>query len=185
MEFLELLFGWIGDYHLGWSLIPILVNLRYFSITNHGTVRADRILWPHVPRPVEQNNADDSNQISAREAAGWYRSADVRRWEHRQVGGGDSLGVPGCCLLGMWAIRCRHGPPALSNVRLPAVQTQRKNSESTLTAASAGARSSTGWAKEYAGWPWLRDLPDCRLWPRALNAFRATRSLGSMKDSFA
>ncbi|MEX0923329.1 MAG: alanine/glycine:cation symporter family protein [Rhodovibrionaceae bacterium] len=102
MEFLESLFGLIGDFTWGWSLIPILVVLGVFITALTGFVqfrffkRMFRVL-------SSKNQSGDPNAISARAAL--LVSVGGR------VGGGNIAGVAVAITLGgpgavfwMWAI---------------------------------------------------------------------------------
>ncbi|MBT9386270.1 alanine:cation symporter family protein [Pseudooceanicola sp. CBS1P-1] len=102
MDFLEMIFGKIGDLTWGWSLIPILVVFGCFITLATGFVqfryfgRMFRVL-------SRANNSADPNRISAREAL--LVSVGGR------VGGGNIAGVAVAITLGgpgavfwMWAV---------------------------------------------------------------------------------
>ncbi|NVO28177.1 alanine:cation symporter family protein [Donghicola sp. C2-DW-16] len=102
MEFLELIFGKIGDLTWGWSLIPILVVFGAFITIATGFVQFE--YFGRMFRVLSnKNNSGDSTQISAREAL--LVSVGGR------VGGGNIAGVAVAITLGgpgavfwMWAI---------------------------------------------------------------------------------
>lgn len=102
MEFLELIFGKIGDLTWGWSLIPILVIFGCFITIATGFVQFE--YFTRMFRVLSnKNNTGDPNQISAREAL--LVSVGGR------VGGGNIAGVAVAITLGgpgavfwMWAI---------------------------------------------------------------------------------
>lgn len=102
MEFLEMIFGKIGDLTWGWSLIPILVVFGAFITIATGFVQFE--YFGRMFRVLSnKNNSDDSSQISAREAL--LVSVGGR------VGGGNIAGVAVAITLGgpgavfwMWAI---------------------------------------------------------------------------------
>ncbi len=102
MEFLELIFGKIGDLTWGWSLIPILVVFGVFITITTGFVQFE--FFGRMFRVLSnRNNAGDPNKISAREAL--LVSVGGR------VGGGNIAGVAVAITLGgpgavfwMWAI---------------------------------------------------------------------------------
>lgn len=102
MEFLQSIFGVIGDLTWGWALVPFLVVLGVFMTIATGFVqiqyfgRMFRVLSP-------KNQTADPNKISAREAL--LISVGGR------VGGGNIAGVAVAITLGgpgavfwMWAI---------------------------------------------------------------------------------
>lgn len=102
MEFLELIFGKIGDLTWGWSLIPILVVFGAFITLTTGFVQF-RFFGRMFRVLSSDNNAADPNKISAREAL--LVSVGGR------VGGGNIAGVAVAITLGgpgavfwMWAI---------------------------------------------------------------------------------
>lgn len=102
MEFLELIFGKIGDLTWGWSLIPILVVFGAFITLTTGFVQF-RFFGRMFRVLSNDNNAADPNKISAREAL--LVSVGGR------VGGGNIAGVAVAITLGgpgavfwMWAI---------------------------------------------------------------------------------
>lgn len=102
MEFLELIFGKIGDLTWGWSLIPILVIFGGFITIATGFVQFE--FFGRMFRVLRNDsNAADPNKISAREAL--LVSVGGR------VGGGNIAGVAVAITLGgpgavfwMWAI---------------------------------------------------------------------------------
>lgn len=102
MEFLELVFGKIGDLTWGWSLIPILVVFGAFITMATGFVQFQ--FFGRMFRVLSTaNNAADPSKISAREAL--LVSVGGR------VGGGNIAGVAVAITLGgpgavfwMWAI---------------------------------------------------------------------------------
>ncbi len=102
MEFLEMIFGKIGDLTWGWSLIPILVVFGAFITIATGFVQIE--YFGRMFRVLSnKNNSDDDSQISAREAL--LVSVGGR------VGGGNIAGVAVAITLGgpgavfwMWAI---------------------------------------------------------------------------------
>ena len=102
MEFLELLFGKIGDLTWGWSLIPILVIFGVFITIATGFVQFQ--FFKRMFRVLSNdNNSGDPNAISARAAL--LVSVGGR------VGGGNIAGVAVAITLGgpgavfwMWAI---------------------------------------------------------------------------------
>lgn len=102
MEFLELIFGKIGDLTWGWSLIPILVVFGSFITLATGFVQFE--FFGRMFRVLRSdNNAADPDKISAREAL--LVSVGGR------VGGGNIAGVAVAITLGgpgavfwMWAI---------------------------------------------------------------------------------
>jgi AGCS family alanine or glycine:cation symporter len=102
MEFLELIFGKIGDLTWGWSLIPILVVFGAFITLATGFVQFE--FFGRMFRVLRSdNNAADPSKISAREAL--LVSVGGR------VGGGNIAGVAVAITLGgpgavfwMWAI---------------------------------------------------------------------------------
>ncbi|MCI5040149.1 MAG: alanine:cation symporter family protein, partial [Donghicola eburneus] len=102
MEFLEMIFGKIGDLTWGWSLIPILVVFGAFITIATGFVQIE--YFGRMFRVLSnKNNSDDDTQISAREAL--LVSVGGR------VGGGNIAGVAVAITLGgpgavfwMWAI---------------------------------------------------------------------------------
>ncbi|MEX0303584.1 MAG: alanine/glycine:cation symporter family protein [Leisingera sp.] len=102
MEFLELIFGKIGDLTWGWSLIPILVVFGAFITLATGFVQFE--FFGRMFRVLRTDaNADDPEKISAREAL--LVSIGGR------VGGGNIAGVAVAITLGgpgavfwMWAI---------------------------------------------------------------------------------
>ncbi len=101
MEFLELIFGKIGDLTWGWSLIPILVVFGVFITLATGFVQFE--YFGRMFRVLRNdNNSADPNKISAREAL--LVSVGGR------VGGGNIAGVAVAITLGgpgavfwMWA----------------------------------------------------------------------------------
>lgn len=102
MEFLELIFGKIGDLTWGWSLIPILVVFGAFITLATGFVQIE--FFGRMFRVLRNDaNAADPDKISAREAL--LVSVGGR------VGGGNIAGVAVAITLGgpgavfwMWAI---------------------------------------------------------------------------------
>ncbi|MEQ3625767.1 MAG: alanine/glycine:cation symporter family protein [Celeribacter sp.] len=102
MEFLELIFGKIGDLTWGWSLIPILVIFGVFITITTGFVQFQ--FFRRMFRVLSSdNNSGDPNAISARAAL--LVSVGGR------VGGGNIAGVAVAITLGgpgavfwMWAI---------------------------------------------------------------------------------
>ncbi|SOH93056.1 alanine or glycine:cation symporter, AGCS family [Monaibacterium marinum] len=102
MEFLEYIFGKIGDLTWGWSLIPILVIFGVFITITTGFVQFQ--FFRRMFRVLSSNNnSADPNQISARAAL--LLSVGGR------VGGGNIAGVAVAISLGgpgavfwMWAI---------------------------------------------------------------------------------
>ncbi|MDV7141245.1 alanine/glycine:cation symporter family protein [Tropicimonas sp. TH_r6] len=101
MEFLELIFGKIGDLTWGWSLIPILVVFGVFITITTGFVQFQ--FFKRMFRVLRSNDDADPNKISAREAL--LVSVGGR------VGGGNIAGVAVAITLGgpgavfwMWAI---------------------------------------------------------------------------------
>ena len=102
MEFLESLFGVIGDLTWGWALVPFLVVLGLFFTVASGFVQFRYFL--RMFRVLSgKNQSGDPNAISAREAL--LVSVGGR------VGGGNIAGVAVAITLGgpgavfwMWAI---------------------------------------------------------------------------------
>ena len=102
MDFLQSLFGAIGDFTWGWSLIPILVVLGVFITALTGFVQF-RFFGRMFRVLSSKNQSGDPNAISAREAL--LVSVGGR------VGGGNIAGVAVAITLGgpgavfwMWAI---------------------------------------------------------------------------------
>ncbi|MCA0996151.1 alanine/glycine:cation symporter family protein [Alloyangia pacifica] len=102
MEFLEMIFGKIGDLTWGWSLIPILVIFGCFITLATGFVQF-RFFGRMFRVLSSANNSDDPSRISAREAL--LVSVGGR------VGGGNIAGVAVAITLGgpgavfwMWAV---------------------------------------------------------------------------------
>ncbi|MBE9640938.1 alanine/glycine:cation symporter family protein [Salipiger mangrovisoli] len=102
MEFLEMIFGKIGDLTWGWSLIPILVIFGCFITLATGFVQF-RFFGRMFRVLSRSNNSADPSRISAREAL--LVSVGGR------VGGGNIAGVAVAITLGgpgavfwMWAV---------------------------------------------------------------------------------
>ncbi|WP_226628721.1 alanine/glycine:cation symporter family protein [Alloyangia pacifica] len=102
MEFLEMIFGKIGDLTWGWSLIPILVIFGCFITLATGFVQV-RFFGRMFRVLSSANNSHDPSRISAREAL--LVSVGGR------VGGGNIAGVAVAITLGgpgavfwMWAV---------------------------------------------------------------------------------
>ncbi|WP_353475016.1 alanine/glycine:cation symporter family protein [Salipiger sp. H15] len=102
MEFLEMIFGKIGDLTWGWSLIPILVIFGCFVTLATGFVQF-RFFGRMFRVLSRSNNSADPSRISAREAL--LVSVGGR------VGGGNIAGVAVAITLGgpgavfwMWAV---------------------------------------------------------------------------------
>ena len=180
MEFLQTLFGWIGDFTWGWSLIPILVIFGIFITIATGFVQIE--YFGRMFRVLSnKNNADDSNQISAREAL--LVSVGGR------VGGGNIAGVAVAITLGgpgavfwMWAIALVGMATSLVECSL-AQLFKRKVGEHSYRGGPAAAIIH-GLGKEYR---WLAVIYAICLIAAlglGLNAFQGNTVAGSMQDSF-
>ena len=180
MEFLQTLFGWIGDFTWGWSLIPILVIFGIFITIATGFVQIE--YFGRMFRVLSnKNNADDSNQISAREAL--LVSVGGR------VGGGNIAGVAVAITLGgpgavfwMWAIALVGMATSLVECSL-AQLFKRKVGEHSYRGGPAAAIIH-GLGKEYR---WLAVIYAVCLiaaFGLGFNAFQGNTVAGSMQDSF-
>ncbi|HDY94557.1 hypothetical protein LCGC14_0186690 [marine sediment metagenome] len=180
MEFLELLFGWIGDFTWGWSLIPILVIFGIFITIATGFVQIE--YFGRMFRVLSnKNNADDSNQISAREAL--LVSVGGR------VGGGNIAGVAVAISLGgpgavfwMWAIALVGMATSLVECSL-AQLFKRKVGEHTYRGGPAGAIIH-GLGKEYRWLAVVYAICLIAAFGLGFNAFQGNTVAGSMQDSF-
>ena len=180
MEFLELLFGWIGDFTWGWSLIPILVIFGIFITITTGFVQIE--YFGRMFRVLSnKNNADDSNQISAREAL--LVSVGGR------VGGGNIAGVAVAISLGgpgavfwMWAIALVGMATSLVECSL-AQLFKRKVGEHTYRGGPAGAIIH-GLGEEYRWLAVVYAICLIAAFGLGFNAFQGNTVAGSMQDSF-
>lgn len=180
MEFLELLFGWIGDFTWGWSLIPILVIFGIFITIATGFVQIE--YFGRMFRVLSnKNNADDSNQISAREAL--LVSVGGR------VGGGNIAGVAVAISLGgpgavfwMWAIALVGMATSLVECSL-AQLFKRKVGEHTYRGGPAGAIIH-GLGEEYRWLAVVYAICLIAAFGLGFNAFQGNTVAGSMQDSF-
>jgi len=148
MNYLELLFVWTASFHLGWCADPDLVIFGIFSITITDRFRADRLLCRMFRSCTNKNNADDSNQISTRSAAG-IRSAE-------RVAGGNTQGSRLRSRLGLFrAVFWNVGPSRWSGMapglcRMFACQLSNANRERhTYAASGMAANHPRGLGKEY------------------------------------
>ena len=180
MEFLELLFGWIGDFTWGWSLIPILVIFGIFITIATGFVQIE--YFGRMFRVLSnKNNADDSNQISAREAL--LVSVGGR------VGGGNIAGVAVAITLGgpgavfwMWAIALVGMATSLVECSL-AQLFKRKVGEHSYRGGPAAAIIH-GLGKEYRWLAVIYAICLIAAFGLGFNAFQGNTVAGSMQDSF-
>ena len=180
MEFLQTLFGWIGDFTWGWSLIPILVIFGIFITIATGFVQIE--YFGRMFRVLSnKNNADDSNQISAREAL--LVSVGGR------VGGGNIAGVAVAITLGgpgavfwMWAIALVGMVTSLVECSL-AQLFKRKVGEHSYRGGPAAAIIH-GLGKEYRWLAVIYAICLIAAFGLGFNAFQGNTVAGSMQDSF-
>ena len=180
MEFLQTLFGWIGDFTWGWSLIPILVIFGIFITIATGFVQIE--YFGRMFRVLSnKNNADDSNQISAREAL--LVSVGGR------VGGGNIAGVAVAITLGgpgavfwMWAIALVGMAASLVECSL-AQLFKRKVGEHSYRGGPAAAIIH-GLGKEYRWLAVIYAICLIAAFGLGFNAFQGNTVAGSMQDSF-
>ena len=180
MEFLQTLFGWIGDFTWGWSLIPILVISGIFITIATGFVQIE--YFGRMFRVLSnKNNADDSNQISAREAL--LVSVGGR------VGGGNIAGVAVAITLGgpgavfwMWAIALVGMATSLVECSL-AQLFKRKVGEHSYRGGPAAAIIH-GLGKEYLWLAVIYAICLIAAFGLGFNAFQGNTVAGSMQDSF-
>jgi len=180
MEFLQTLFGWIGDFTWGWSLIPILVIFGIFITIATGFVQIE--YFGRMFRVLSnKNNADDSNQISAREAL--LVSVGGR------VGGGNIAGVAVAITLGgpgavfwMWAIALVGMATSLVECSL-AQLFKRKIGEHSYRGGPAAAIIH-GLGKEYRWLAVIYAICLIAAFGLGFNAFQGNTVAGSMQDSF-
>jgi AGCS family alanine or glycine:cation symporter len=180
MEFLQTLFGWIGDFTWGWSLIPILVIFGIFITIATGFVQVE--YFGRMFRVLSnKNNADDSNQISAREAL--LVSVGGR------VGGGNIAGVAVAITLGgpgavfwMWAIALVGMATSLVECSL-AQLFKRKVGEHSYRGGPAAAIIH-GLGKEYRWLAVIYAICLIAAFGLGFNAFQGNTVAGSMQDSF-
>ena len=180
MEFLQTLFGWIGDFTWGWSLIPILVIFGIFITIATGFVQIE--YFGRMFRVLSnKNNADDSNQISAREAL--LVSVGGR------VGGGNIAGVAVAITLGgpgavfwMWAIALVGMATSLVECSL-AKLFKRKVGEHSYRGGPAAAIIH-GLGKEYRWLAVIYAICLIAAFGLGFNAFQGNTVAGSMQDSF-
>ena len=180
MEFLQTLFGWIGDFTWGWSLIPILVIFGIFITIATGFVQIE--YFGRMFRVLSnKNNADDSNQISAREAL--LVSVGGR------VGGGNIAGVAVAITLGgpgavfwMWAIALVGMATSLVECSL-AQLFKRKVGEHSYRGGPAAAIIH-GLGKEYRCLAVIYAICLIAAFGLGFNAFQGNTVAGSMQDSF-
>lgn len=180
MEFLQTLFGWIGDFTWGWSLIPILVIFGIFITIATGFVQIE--YFGRMFRVLSnKNNADDSNQISAREAL--LVSVGGR------VGGGNIAGVAVAITLGgpgavfwMWAIALVGMATSLVECSL-AQLFKRKVGEHSYRGGPAAAIIH-GLGKEYRWLAVIYAICLIAAFGLGFNAFQGNTVAGSMQDSF-
>ena len=180
MEFLQTLFGWIGDFTWGWSLVPILVIFGIFITIATGFVQIE--YFGRMFRVLSnKNNADDSNQISAREAL--LVSVGGR------VGGGIIAGVAVAITLGgpgavfwMWAIALVGMATSLVECSL-AQLFKRKVGEHSYRGGPAAAIIH-GLGKEYRWLAVIYAICLIAAFGLGFNAFQGNTVAGSMQDSF-
>ena len=180
MEFLQTLFGWIGDFTWGWSLIPILVIFGIFITIATGFVQIE--YFGRMFRVLSnKNNADDSKQISAREAL--LVSVGGR------VGGGNIAGVAVAITLGgpgavfwMWAIALVGMATSLVECSL-AQLFKRKVGEHSYRGGPAAAIIH-GLGKEYRWLAVIYAICLIAAFGLGFNAFQGNTVAGSMQDSF-
>ena len=180
MEFLQTLFGWIGDFTWGWSLIPILVIFGIFITIATGFMQIE--YFGRMFRVLSnKNNADDSNQISAREAL--LVSVGGR------VGGGNIAGVAVAITLGgpgavfwMWAIALVGMATSLVECSL-AQLFKRKVGEHSYRGGPAAAIIH-GLGKEYRWLAVIYAICLIAAFGLGFNAFQGNTVAGSMQDSF-
>jgi len=180
MEFLQTLFGWIGDFTWGWSLIPILVIFGIFITIATGFVQIE--YFGRMFRVLSnKNNADDSKQISAREAL--LVSVGGR------VGGGNIAGVAVAITLGgpgavfwMWAIALVGMATSLVECSL-AQLFKRKVGEHSYRGGPAAAIIH-GLGKEYRWLAVVYAICLIAAFGLGFNAFQGNTVAGSMQDSF-
>ena len=180
MEFLQTLFGWIGDFTWGWSLVPILVIFGIFITIATGFVQIE--YFGRMFRVLSnKNNADDSNQISAREAL--LVSVGGR------VGGGNIAGVAVAITLGgpgavfwMWAIALVGMATSLVECSL-AQLFKRKVGEHSYRGGPAAAIIH-GLGKEYRWLAVIYAICLIAAFGLGFNAFQGNTVAGSMQDSF-
>ena len=180
MEFLQTLFGWIGDFTWGWSLIPILVIFGIFITIATGFVQIE--YFGRMFRVLSnKNNADDSNQISAREAL--LVSVGGR------VGGGNIAGVAVAITAGgpgavfwMWAIALVGMATSLVECSL-AQLFKRKVGEHSYRGGPAAAIIH-GLGKEYRWLAVIYAICLIAAFGLGFNAFQGNTVAGSMQDSF-
>ena len=180
MEFLQTLFGWIGDFTWGWSLIPILVIFGIFITIATGFVQIE--YFGRMFRVLsKKNNEDDSNQISAREAL--LVSVGGR------VGGGNIAGVAVAITLGgpgavfwMWAIALVGMATSLVECSL-AQLFKRKVGEHSYRGGPAAAIIH-GLGKEYRWLAVIYAICLIAAFGLGFNAFQGNTVAGSMQDSF-
>ncbi len=179
MEFLELIFGKIGDLTWGWSLIPILVIFGCFITIATGFVQVE--FFGRMFRVLSnKNNTDDSSRISAREAL--LVSVGGR------VGGGNIAGVAVAITLGgpgavfwMWAIALVGMATSLVECSL-AQLFKRKTGEKTYRGGPARAIIH-GLGQEYR---WLAVVYAVCLiaaFGLGFNAFQGNTVAGAVQDS--
>ncbi len=179
MEFLELIFGKIGDLTWGWSLIPILVIFGCFITIATGFVQIE--FFGRMFRVLSnKNNTDDSSRISAREAL--LVSVGGR------VGGGNIAGVAVAITLGgpgavfwMWAIALVGMATSLVECSL-AQLFKRKTGEKTYRGGPARAIIH-GLGQEYR---WLAVVYAVCLiaaFGLGFNAFQGNTVAGAVQDS--
>lgn len=179
MEFLELIFGKIGDLTWGWSLIPILVIFGCFITIATGFVQIE--FFGRMFRVLSnKNNTGDSSRISAREAL--LVSVGGR------VGGGNIAGVAVAITLGgpgavfwMWAIALVGMATSLVECSL-AQLFKRKTGEKTYRGGPARAIIH-GLGQEYR---WLAVVYAVCLiaaFGLGFNAFQGNTVAGAVQDS--
>ena len=180
MEFLQTLFGWIGDFTWGWSLIPILVIFGIFITIATGFVQIE--YFGRMFRVLSnKNNADDSNQISAREAL--LVSVGGR------VGGGNIAGVAVAITLGgpgavfwMWAIALVGMATSLVECSLAQLFKRKVGGHSYRGGPAAAIIHGLG--KEYRWLAVIYAICLIAAFGLGFNAFQGNTVAGSMQDSF-
>lgn len=147
MGFLEQIFGLIGDFTWGWSLIPILVILGLFITALTGLVQLR--YFRRMFGVLKQGPSEKSDAISGRAAL--LISVGGR------VGGGNIAGVAVAISLGgpgavfwMWAIALVGMATSLVECTLAQLY-KRRTPEGDFRAALQ-PRSCMVWARNIAGW---------------------------------
>ena len=180
MEFLQTLFGWIGDFTWGWSLIPILVIFGIFITIATGFVQIE--YFGRMFRVLSnKNNADDSNQISAREALLVSVGGRVGGDNIAGVAVAITLGGPGA-VFWMWAIALVGMATSLVECSL-AQLFKRKVGEHSYRGGPAAAIIH-GLGKEYRWLAVIYAICLIAAFGLGFNAFQGNTVAGSMQDSF-